>query len=83
MKSKWPGIFYRSGNKTAVVGVTTSPTFGTGKPRVLYEGPCGVVSPDGQRFLATQPVEPEQPPTQIDLLLNWSQEFKQRVSTGN
>jgi hypothetical protein len=75
-------LFYRNGNKTMVVDVTTSPTFSAGKPRVLYDGPAGVVSPDGQRFLAVQAVEPEQSPTQINLVLNWFQELKRRAPTG-
>jgi Tol biopolymer transport system component len=74
-------LFYRNGNKAMVVDVTTSPTFSAGKPRVLYDGPAGVVSPDGQRFLAVQAVDPEQPPTQINVVLNWFEELKRRVPT--
>jgi serine/threonine protein kinase/Tol biopolymer transport system component len=76
-------LFYRNGDKTMVVDVTTSPTFSAGKPRVLYDGPAGVVSPDGQRFLAVQAVEPERPPTQINIALNWFEELKRRVPTAN
>ena len=38
------------------------------------------VSPDGQRFLMLKPVEsPTSPPTQINVVLNWFEELKQRV----
>jgi ribosomal protein L21E len=75
-------LFYRNGDTTMVVDVTASPTFSAGKPRVLYQGPAGNVSRDAQRFLAMQPVEPGQPPTQINVVLNWFEELKQKVPTG-
>ncbi len=56
-----------------VADATTSPTFSASKPRLLYVGPAGVPSPDGQRFLAIQAVEPKQPPVQISVMLNWSE----------
>ena len=38
------------------------------------------VSPDGQRFLMLKPVESEaSAPTQINVVLNWFEELKQRV----
>jgi serine/threonine protein kinase len=46
------------------------------------DGPAGVVSPDGQRFLAVQAVEPERPPTQINIVLKWFEELKRRAPTG-
>jgi eukaryotic-like serine/threonine-protein kinase len=75
-------LFYSDGDKTMVVDVTTSPTFSATKPRLLYQGPIGVPSPDGQRFLAVQAVEPGLLPTQINVLLNWSEELKRRVPIG-
>jgi hypothetical protein len=74
--------------------VTTQPTFSAGKPKVLFEGQyLGVqagllgtaydVSPDGQRFLMLKPVEQAQAgPTQINVVLNWFEELKQKVLTG-
>ncbi len=41
------------------------------------------VSLDGQRFLMVQATEPEPPATQINVVLNWFEELKQRVPTGN
>jgi Tol biopolymer transport system component len=85
-------LFYRSGDKMMVVDVTTQPTFSVGKPKVLFQGsyeatpatfPYDDVSPDGQRFLMLQAADQEQlAPTQINVVLNWFEELKQKVSTG-
>ena len=74
------------------VDITTQPGFAAGKPRQLFEGRyirsgysvCNYhVSPDGQRFLMLKPVEQEQAaPTQINLVLNWTEELKRLVPTG-
>jgi serine/threonine-protein kinase len=45
-------LFYLNGKRTMVVKVTTGTNFSADRPQVLYEGPEGVVTPDGQRFLA-------------------------------
>ena len=68
------------------VDIQTEPTFTAGKPRLLFEGQYldyWDVAPDGQRFLMVQPIEPEQHATQINVVLNWFEELKQRVPTGN
>jgi Tol biopolymer transport system component len=85
-------LFYRSGNKMMAVEIATQPSFAAGKPRMLFEGlyeppPVPVanydVSPDGQRFLMLKPSEQEQAaPTQINVVLNWFEELKQKVPTG-
>jgi Tol biopolymer transport system component len=85
-------LFYRSDDKMMAVEITTQPRFSVGKPRVLFEGhyqptpvtyPAYDVSPDGQRFLMLKPVEQEQAaPTQINVVLNWFEELKQKVPTG-
>jgi eukaryotic-like serine/threonine-protein kinase len=85
-------LFYRSGDKMMAVDIATQPGFAAGKPRMLFEGPYEPapitnpnydVSPDGQRFLMLKPVEQEQAaPTQINVVLNWSEELKRRVPTG-
>ncbi|MBI2819587.1 MAG: PD40 domain-containing protein [Acidobacteria bacterium] len=64
-------------------------TFSAGKPSILFEGPYLStaasfpyydVSPDGQRFLMLKPVEsPASAPTQINVVLNWFEELKQKV----
>jgi Tol biopolymer transport system component len=85
-------LFYRSGDKMMSVDITTQPGFGVGKPRMLFEGQYEIppfpianydVSPDGQRFLMLKPAEQEQAaPTQINVVLNWFEELKQKVPTG-
>jgi serine/threonine protein kinase/Tol biopolymer transport system component len=85
-------LFYRSGDKMMAVEITTQPNFIVGKPRMLFEGryrptpatsPNYDVSPDGQRFLMLKPVEQEQAaPTQINVVLNWFEELKEKVPPG-
>jgi Tol biopolymer transport system component len=86
-------LFYRSGNKMMAVDIATQPGFAAGKPRMLFEGSYQPtlttiqnydVSPDGQRFLMLKPPEQsETGPTQINVVLNWFEELKQKVPTGN
>ena len=71
------------------VDVQTQPTFIAGKPRLLFEAPyiagggSGAwysVSPDGQRFLMMKAADQQQTSlTQINMVLNWSEELKQKV----
>ena len=85
-------LFYRSGDKMMAVDIATQPSFSAGKPRMLFEGPylptqttCPNydVSPDGQQFLMLKPSEPaEAAPAQINVVLNWFEELKQKVPTG-
>jgi Tol biopolymer transport system component len=84
-------LFYRTGDKMMAVEITTQPRFSVGKPRMLFEGhyqptpvtyPAYDVSPDGQRFLMLKPVEQAQTPTQINVVLNWFEELKQKVPAG-
>ncbi|HEY4579631.1 MAG TPA: protein kinase [Candidatus Acidoferrales bacterium] len=86
-------LFYRSGNKMMSVEVTTQPAFSAGRPRMLFERPYVSiplpqtyqyydVSPDGQRFLMVKESEQATYATQINVVLNWSEELKQRVPAG-
>ncbi len=82
-------LFYRDRNKMMAVDITTQPGFSAGKPRLLFEGsylatpatfPNYDVSLDGQRFLMLKPMaSAEPPPTQINVVLNWFEELKQKV----
>jgi eukaryotic-like serine/threonine-protein kinase len=83
-------LFYRNGDKMMAVDITTQPGFAPGKPRMLFEGRYELspvqlanydVSPDGQRFLMLKPTE-KAAPTQINVVLNWFEELKQKVPTG-
>ena len=85
-------IFYRSGNKMMAVDVSTHPGFSAGKPRTLFQGeylqspvtaPNYDISPDGQKFLMLKTTDSAQAsPTEIQIVLNWFEELKQRVPTG-
>jgi serine/threonine protein kinase/Tol biopolymer transport system component len=83
-------LFYRSGDKMMAVEITTQPGFVAGKPRMLFEGQYDSnipranydVSPDGQRFLMIKTNKQESAPTQINVVLNWFEELKQKVPTG-
>ena len=85
-------LFYREGSKLMAVDISTQSGFTAGKPRVLFEGqyvpsPATAsnydVSHDGQRFLMLKPSEgSEVAPTQINVVLNWFEELKQKVPTG-
>jgi len=86
-------LFYRSGNKMMALDVTTQPGFSPGKPHMLFEGQYSAsewplidtaydVSPDGQRFLMTKGAEQAAEATQINVVLNWFEELKQKVPTG-
>jgi len=90
-------LFYRNGDKMMAVDIATHASLVAGKPRMLFEGPYLPrtnlpalatmpnydVSPDGQRFLMVKPSESaETAPTQINVVLNWFEELKQKVPTG-
>jgi Tol biopolymer transport system component/tRNA A-37 threonylcarbamoyl transferase component Bud32 len=85
-------LFYRSGNKMMAVDAATQTSFSVGSPRMLFEGaylttqftlPYYDVSSDGQRFLMVKPTEQALAgPTQINVVLNWFEELKQRVPAG-
>jgi len=84
-------LFYRDGDKMMAVDISTQSGFAAGKPGKLFEGPYlknGVgyaranydVSADGQRFLMIKAVEQgETAPTQINVVLNWTEELKRLV----
>ncbi|MCZ6753222.1 MAG: protein kinase, partial [Acidobacteria bacterium] len=85
-------LFYRNGDRMMVVEVTTQPTFSAGSPEVLFEGQYQRnssrvanynVTPDGQRIVMIQQSGSESAGTQINVVLNWFEELKQRVPTGN
>ena len=85
-------LFYRNGDKLMAVDIATQPGFAAGTPRMLFQGryeraPFPIanydVSPDGQRLLMVKPSEQAQAaPTQINVVLNWFEELKQKVPTG-
>ncbi len=82
-------LFYRAGNKIMAVDITTEPSFSAGKPRLLFETPTVMsrrdfaVTPDGQSFLIIQAGEHVEEANQINVILNWFEELKRLVPTGN
>ena len=82
-------LFYRNGNQMMAVEITTDPTFREGIPRLLFEENFQLsistlanydVTPDGQRFVMIKESEEQQEAaTQINVVLNWFEELKQRV----
>jgi eukaryotic-like serine/threonine-protein kinase len=81
-------LFYRNGDATMVIPVETEPTFKSGKPAVLFRGTYidlpgndvifWDISPDGKRFLMLKGPAAEVP-RKINVVLNWTEELKQRV----
>jgi serine/threonine protein kinase len=83
-------LFYRQGPKMMAVDYQVQPTFSAGKPHMLFEGsftpsprsaPDYDVSPDGQRFLMLK--AGEQSAGEINVVLNWPEQLKQKVATGS
>ena len=70
-------------------GRPVATAFSAGRPRMLFDAaqylPTAVtfpnydVAPDGQRFLMLKAPEEAAAPTQINVVLNWFEELKQRV----
>ncbi|OFW01296.1 MAG: hypothetical protein A3H94_05905 [Acidobacteria bacterium RIFCSPLOWO2_02_FULL_60_20] len=69
------------------VPVKADPTLEVGTPLSLFEGPYSTstirasyaVAVDGQRFLVVKPNQQESAWTQINVVLNWFEELKQKV----
>jgi serine/threonine protein kinase/Tol biopolymer transport system component len=80
-------LFYRSGNAVMAVSVETSPSFRLGTPKKLFEGSYSGwdIRPDGRRFLLVKEAEStgkgftQRGPRKINIVLNWTEELKQRV----
>ena len=85
-------LFYRNGDKMMLAAVETRPVFTAAKPRLLFEAhyetgfspfePDYDVSPDGQRFLMVKASEQESAPTQLNVVLNWSDELRRLAPAG-
>jgi Tol biopolymer transport system component/DNA-binding winged helix-turn-helix (wHTH) protein len=85
-------LFFRNGDKMMAAAVETKPTFAAGKPKLLFKGdyaagpfsfmPKYGVTPDSQRFLMLKAAEPERYASQINVVLNWSEELKEKFPTA-
>jgi eukaryotic-like serine/threonine-protein kinase len=79
-------LFYRNGDRTMAVTVSSDATFSATKPELLFEAKAVSylwlsydVTPDGD-FLMIEPGESDTPHAQINVVLNWLQEVRQRVA---
>jgi eukaryotic-like serine/threonine-protein kinase len=85
-------LFYRNGDKMMVTAVETQPVFAASRPKLLFEGhyETGIgpfeagydVSPDGQKFLMIKASEQEPAATQLNVVLNWSDELRRLAPAG-
>ena len=80
-------LFYLSGDKMMVVGITAAPVFQAATPRTLFEGRYSRaavrnydVSADGRRFLMIKSGGATPPVTQFSAVLNWVGDVKRRAS---
>ena len=82
-----PLLFYRRDDAMMVVDVVTTPAVLAGKPRRLFERPYAHsnafwpnydVTPDGQRLLMVKSID-QSTAKQINVVVNWFDELKQRV----
>ncbi len=78
------------GQKTRVMAVSieTKPAFKAGQPRMLFEGPYFesghdiAVTPDGKGFILIRENDTTGP-KEIEVVVNWPEELKQRVRPAN
>jgi serine/threonine-protein kinase len=79
------------GQKTRVMAVSieTKPEFKPGQPRMLFEGPYFesghdiAVTPDGKGFVLIRENDTQAGPREIEVVVNWPEELKQRARSGN
>jgi serine/threonine-protein kinase len=84
-------LFYRNGDKMMTAAVEIKPVFAASTPKLLFEGHYEAgnfferdydVSPDGQRFLMIKASEQESATTQLNAVLNWSDELHRLSPPG-
>jgi serine/threonine-protein kinase len=86
-------LYYRNvenGRRWMVVAYTIGSEFISQSPQVLFEGDyinvdwrSHDVSPDGQRFLLVKRVDKTQRYTQLNVITNWFEEVKRKISQDN
>lgn len=81
-------FFFSGGDQLMSVDVETQPAFKAGTPRALFQttGYLGAgnydVAPDGQHFLMIKQDDVLTNPKELSVILNWSEDLKQRVLPG-
>jgi eukaryotic-like serine/threonine-protein kinase len=81
-------LFYRNGDKMMAVETNTKSNFSADNPKLLFERhyatyntmPAYDATSDGQRFLLAKTAG--QGPQEINIVLNWNEELKQKVPAG-
>jgi WD40-like Beta Propeller Repeat len=91
---RWPRnaheIFFISGDQLMSVAVKTQPAFKPGTPHALFSTTDYLVgagnydvTPNGQQFLMVKQEELSTSPKELNVVLNWPEELKQRVPAGD
>jgi Tol biopolymer transport system component len=83
-------LFFQEGVRLMGARTGLGATFSSSAPQLVHEGrfrkaqndmTSWSVTPDGSRFLRIQQVEPERAITRLDLVLNWFEELKAKVTS--
>jgi serine/threonine protein kinase len=82
-------LFYRAGDAMMAVDVTTKPAVHAGVPRRLFERHyepavalyANYSTVDGNRFVMIKRVDQGDAPNQINVVVNWTEELRQRIPT--
>jgi serine/threonine-protein kinase len=78
-------LYFRTPTKLMAVDVKARPALAVGKPRQLFEGDFRLshhdygLLPDGRHFIMIQSVEGKRPQAELHVVVNWSDELKQRL----
>jgi hypothetical protein len=85
-------LFFRNGDRMMVAAVETKAAFAAANPKLLFEGQYATafspldrdydVSSDGQRFLMIKASEEESGATQLNVVINWSDELRRLAPAG-
>jgi dipeptidyl aminopeptidase/acylaminoacyl peptidase len=81
-------LYFRTPTKFMAVDVKARPALAVGKPRQLFEGDFLLshhdygLLPDGRHFIMIQPVEGKQTQAELHVVVNWSDELKQRLAAA-
>ena len=81
-------LFYSKDNNLMRVPIQTKPAFSAGTPHPMFQGNFYAsghyydIMPDGKQFVFIRETEQARAATQINVVLNWVDELKQRFNTG-
>ena len=83
-------LYWRNGFKMMTVGVEPGSSLTVTKPKLLFTGyriglpglPEYDIAPEGNRFLMIKPNEAEAVPTELNVVVNWFEELKNRSEGG-